>query len=428
MTDNRRLLFIAPSAYPLGGVATWIDYLLPGLEEQGWEPTLGLAAGKYHDAGRYLAEHPFHRVRCIYNPTGSQEGRVRALCDAVLQVDPAVVLSVNISDTYLAMARLRSSGRSKAKAVMTLHGIQTDLLADAHTFRYVLDAVICTNRLTCELVYERAAVAPGRVHYAPYGVEIVPVDLSNRKTNADRLRIAWVGRLEEEQKQVSDIPRILQLLDQRGIAFELWVVGTGPDEGRLRQQLAPWLGDGRAQIWGALPREQVYRDIYRNADIFLLTSSWETGPIVLWEAMSFSLPAVTSDYLGAGPEGSLVDQKNCLMYPVGDIECAVDCIARFQDPNLRSDLGAQALSLVSERYTTGASIAAWSGVLNDICASDLKKIESPEMRLPPRGRLDHWLGVRTGETLRRTVGLRFEHQDAGGEWPHTNSGVRLNGI
>src|SRR5690349_18307661 len=41
----RNILFVAPSAYPLGGVATWLDYVVPGLRHRNWKVTLGLVQG-----------------------------------------------------------------------------------------------------------------------------------------------------------------------------------------------------------------------------------------------------------------------------------------------------------------------------------------------------------------------------------------------
>ena len=59
---DKRLLFIAPSAYTLGGIQTWLDYILPGLEKKGWNIKLGLVSGRFHDVGKYLEKHPFHNV------------------------------------------------------------------------------------------------------------------------------------------------------------------------------------------------------------------------------------------------------------------------------------------------------------------------------------------------------------------------------
>lgn len=65
------VLFIAPSAYLYGGLATWLDYLVPGLENSGWDITVGLVAGKHHSAGAYLKQHPFRKTRAIENKSGS---------------------------------------------------------------------------------------------------------------------------------------------------------------------------------------------------------------------------------------------------------------------------------------------------------------------------------------------------------------------
>src|SRR5215472_1015901 len=101
--SNEHILIIAPSAYPLGGVATWIDYIIPGLRRRGWCVTLGLTEGALHDVDAYLAAHPMQDVVRIRNRTGTREGRVRSLCAAIMVVQPDIVASVNIADVYSAV-------------------------------------------------------------------------------------------------------------------------------------------------------------------------------------------------------------------------------------------------------------------------------------------------------------------------------------
>ena len=79
----RRLLVLASAAYPLGGLATWMAGLLPGLEEAGWEATLALVEGSHGSAAAFLARHPWHRTVTIPNPTGTVLGRRRALAGAI---------------------------------------------------------------------------------------------------------------------------------------------------------------------------------------------------------------------------------------------------------------------------------------------------------------------------------------------------------
>jgi glycosyltransferase involved in cell wall biosynthesis len=360
----------------------------------------------------------------INNPTGSQEGRIRALCKTVRDVNPTVALSVNIPDLYLAHMRLRHKRLSPTRAVMTLHGIQSDLLGDAHVFRQVLDAVICTNRLTCDLAREVAGVPADCVLYAPYGVQVsAEISRRPRRDIREPIRIAWVGRLEQEQKRVGDIIPILAALDERHVPFELWLVGTGPEEDVLRRQLTPWLKQGRAKMLGELPRDRVCAEIYPQADCLLLTSSWETGPIVIWEAMAAGLPVVTSEYAGSGPEGSLIHGENCLMFPVGDVRLAAACISDIVAPEINIELAAAGLALVRSRYSVQSSVMAWDSALRRVSQTASPNEIQMNIPSPVRGRLDRWLGVGRAERIRQMFGIRFGHSNAGGEWPHTLFGA-----
>src|SRR4051794_29389363 len=58
-----RLAVVVPSAFLMGGVQTWLDYLVPGLQVSGWHVTVLLVDGFHSDARRYLHQHPFPAVR-----------------------------------------------------------------------------------------------------------------------------------------------------------------------------------------------------------------------------------------------------------------------------------------------------------------------------------------------------------------------------
>ena len=163
-------MIIAPSAYTLGGVQTWLDYLMPGLKRSGWRVILGLVSGRHHDVNAYLAAHPYDNTISIENRTGSAEGRVDAIAKAVRAVRPNIVVVVNIIDVYAAVLRLKKRFGGHPKVVATLHGLQSDFVYDTKTYGGIVDGVICTNRLLQELVQECSGIEHRRVLYAPYGV------------------------------------------------------------------------------------------------------------------------------------------------------------------------------------------------------------------------------------------------------------------
>jgi hypothetical protein len=171
MTEGS-ILIVAPSAYPLGGVATWIDYIVPGLRKRGWRITLGLTTGLHHNVDTYLSDHPMEGVIRIRKTTGTSEGRVRALCHAITEVRPDIVSSVNIVDVYRAVNRLKFKRRGSlsVRRVMTLHGLDGEYFEQIRPEVASLDAVIATNRLACKLASSVGGLEGNRIYYAPYGV------------------------------------------------------------------------------------------------------------------------------------------------------------------------------------------------------------------------------------------------------------------
>ena len=415
---NKRLFFVAPSAYPFGGVAVWLDYLILGLKKKGWKVTLALVGGKHHDVTAYRRVNPnIERVIEIANPTGSWEGRVNSLVRAISQNNPDLVVGVNIPDTYEAINRMRHQKFCAPRVAMAIHGIQPDLLDDMAHYKNVLDGVVCTNRLTMHLALEYSEFDKTRLFYAPYGVEPGQVD-SGKDTPGRKLKIAWVGRLEQFQKRIGDIPAIIKALVNRGVDFELLIAGDGPDEVALRGVLEREQLTRFVQFLGVIPSKEMQSRVYDACDILLVTSYWETGPIVIWEAMACGVPVVSSKYIGSGLEAGLVDGKNCLLFDFGENESAAAQLQRLQDTELYLLLVAGGYKLIDERYNKKISIQKWDTAFKEVLELPARSAVIPRL-IQPAGRLDRVLGTRMGERVRHSLGFSHQHATAGGEWPHS---------
>lgn len=413
------VLLVAPSAYPLGGVAVWLNYLVPALLGQGWQVSAGLVAGRCHNVAAYRLAYPHLPILAINNRTGSAEGRIRAIQCALLELRPQIVVSVNIVDVYAAAHRARRDGLP-VKAVMALHGIAADLLGDLFREAPALDAVIATNRLACRLCVEVAGMPPERVLYAPYGVDVDGLGANKRSGRAGPLRIVWVGRLEQAQKRVHDLPAIAAELDRLGVGYVLRIAGDGPEQAQVLQSLEPWIARGVVEYLGALPAADLGPKVYAHADVLLLTSSWETGPIVIWEAMAAGTAVVTTRYVGSGLEGALQPGVNCLAFDVGDAVGAATQLARLaSDGDLHAALLRSARVLVRERYSVDASVKSWARCLDEVMALPAQMAPVQTWQPLPSGRLDRLLGVGPAETVRKLLGLSHVHREPGGEWPHT---------
>ncbi|MGE4191355.1 MAG: glycosyltransferase family 4 protein [Thermoanaerobaculia bacterium] len=416
---------MAPAAYPLGGLATWLDDLTPGLRERGFDVTVGLVEGDHHDVDAYLELHPLPRTIRIRSRTGTREGRIRALVRAFEETAPDLVAAVNIVDVYPAVQRLRAAGRD-LKVAMTLHGLQADLFADLREFGALVDSVIVTNRLTGELCRQLASFPEDRIYYAPYGVPSSAAP--SVRCEAGKLRVGFVGRFERDQKRIQDLPEIVEttLRDDPGVRFLF--AGGGPDEAWLRSALESHAATSGVRFCGALPVDEVRNGFLPGTEILLVTSSWETGPIVAWEAMSRGVVLVSSRYVGSGRENSLRDGENCLLFEVGDVAGASRAILRLRDPELRERLGREGRALVAQRYSTESSLAAWAESFQTTLQLPVRPLAELRSTRHRAGRLDRLLGERLGESIRQVVGSGFDHDDPGGEWPHTANPRALSDV
>jgi glycosyltransferase involved in cell wall biosynthesis len=421
-TGAPTILFLSPAAYPLGGVADWIDYLLPGLETSGMRCVLGLTTGRHHPIEPYLARHPWHDVSNISNPTGSREGRINALMKEIRKVRPDVVMVANIADAYEAVRRLRIIGGDGPRVVMTLHGLQGDLLADIAAETDVLDGVVVTNRLTQKLAADMLG-SKDRVHYASYGVLPQQSIAECNARATDRMRLLYCGRLEQSQKRIFDLPLLLKRLHDSGQFAVLSIAGGGPDEVALRAEFGHLHLEASVEFLGVLSADDLAKQ-YCSKDALIILSSWETGPIVAWEAMSYGLPVVSSRYLGCGLENALVDGVNSLIFPVGDMDAAARAVCRLSSSNVRDQLVAGGFELIRSRYSRATSIKQWQAAIESVFAQPTLPKPEPRPHSRANGRLDRWFGEAFGERVRRLTGIVFLHCEAGGEWPHTsNTGI-----
>jgi glycosyltransferase involved in cell wall biosynthesis len=412
-----RILFAAPSAYTLSGLAVWLDYLLPGLAGLGWDPVLALTSGRHHDAAEYLRLHPCERAVCVTNPSGSREGRARAFESVVEGVDADIVVSVNTPDVVLALERLRKRSTRYRRTVMAVHGFVPEIFDDAAEFAGVVDGLACTNRLGCELAREYAGLERARVHYTPCGT-VLQKAWAKTPGNLSPLRLGFIGRLDQSEKRVYDSLQIVAEVIQRDLDCELVLVGCGPEEAGVRRKIAEYGLAGKIKLTGYLSREELSRTVYPIIDALLVTSPSETGPLAAWEAMAHGVPVVSSRYLGSGCESALVHRHNALLFPVGEIAQAATCVMELRNPELRDQLIRNGRCLVKQRYTIERSVQSWHQALSRVLEAPPLPAPKGTRLVPPAGRLDRALGVGWAESVRRAMRIRFEHQDPGGEWPH----------
>ncbi|MCL4835092.1 MAG: glycosyltransferase family 4 protein [Caldilineaceae bacterium] len=176
------------------------------------------------------------------------------------------------------------------------------------------DAIFCANREAVELLQQRRYLRPMPVIPA-VGVDTEQFCPRLPKTS-ERFRVGYIGRLIPEK----GIDILLQAAARLADGCQVVIVGGGPEESFLRQQVeALELGD-QVQFVASVPTAQI-AGVLGGLDALVLpsrsTTVWkEQMGRVLLEAMAVGVPVIGSDS-GAIPE---VIGEAGLIFPEGDVD------------------------------------------------------------------------------------------------------------
>lgn len=109
---------------------------------------------------------------------------------------------------------------------------------------------------------------------------------------------------------------------------KLYIIGDGPEKGRLEGQIHELQLEGQVELLGQLERTEINK-IFQKSHVFVLPSQSETFGVSYIEAMYAGLPVIATRC--GGPE-SFVNENNGILVPVNDVDGLVKAMR-----DMRSD-------------------------------------------------------------------------------------------
>ncbi len=409
------VLFVVASSRGIGGVETWVARFVQYLNERDWPVRLAMLRGqRTTDPDQFRRHHPGLVDLEIDGRGLTREGRVRKTASVIRTENPSIVIPLSTYDTVEACCREKLR-RKSLHLVSHAQGNLAPQFADARQYACWWDAVVCPGRLTHDWLVKFGDLPAEVVHHVPNGAD-APVAV--RSKSKAPLRIGFVGRLTQADKRADDLPRIIESTRQLGIDASWSIVGDGPLANQIREQVH---GQSNVIFHGAVSPHDVYRSIYPNLDVLLLTSDSEAFGIVIVEAMRHGIVPVVSRYLGGGSERLVIDGVDGLTFPVADHRAAAVCIERLS--NDRELIGS--LSVAAKRkgdhYTWPRCLQAWEDVLTSVADSPPRVGNSiPQIPRRKTGRLDALPIPTSAVEVFRSIRQRVApvKSAAGGEeWP-----------
>jgi len=191
-------------------------------------------------------------------------------------------------------------------------------------------------------------------------------------SSGDSLRVIYVSRLEERKNPLI-LPAIDALLKRKGVRVEVTVVGDGPLRGELEKEIA---GADNFRLTGFLNNHDLHT-LYRDNDVFLMTSASEGLPVSLIEAMKTGLVPVVSDIPGGireivedGGTGYLVDPSD-----VEKFAGRIEMLAR--DKALYNNLSANAVEFADKTFHPARCSQVYWDIISDASRTGRTKKHSP---------------------------------------------------
>jgi len=169
-------------------------------------------------------------------------------------------------------------------------------------------------------------------------IDLPSTYLFNREDTciSEPIKCLFVGSLTSRKGVKYLIEGVHQLI-RESYRIKLNIVGSGGLENKLKV-LTKELGiEDHVKYYGYVKHGSDLFQIYRDSDIFILPTFSEGFPRVLYEAMSQSLPIVTTAV--SGIPGLVKNEENALLLPPGDSYKVAESIKRIiEDKELRKRL------------------------------------------------------------------------------------------
>jgi glycosyltransferase involved in cell wall biosynthesis len=212
-------------------------------------------------------------------------------------------------------------------------------------------AVVTVSDYNLQYLRQHYDVAAERVQRIYNGLDLSRFPYTEPDNR--QMVIVSVGRLIEK-KGFADLIAACGILARRGCSFSCQLIGTGPLEAELRQQIEELGLQDKVQLLGARPQREVI-EYMQNAAVFaapyVVGSDGNTDglPTVLLEAMALGTPCVSTNVTGV-PE-VLRDRQTGLMVPQHDATALAQAIERLlTDTDLRVKLATQARHLIKTEF------------------------------------------------------------------------------
>jgi glycosyltransferase involved in cell wall biosynthesis len=349
----------------IGGPFTWLRQLLPSLRDAGHNIRV-LALTHYGGTGPVvegLRQDGFD-VQVTDCPDHTEDAVRWILCQLGNSA-PAVFVPNFVVSALFAARWVREAGGATLGVLHSddnyYRAIQREFVLSTSPFQ-LTDIVTVSEALQNEVLRQLPSDRL-RSTYIPYGVHIPK---AMQRSSQPPLRIAYVGRLAEEQKCISRVAEAFVAASEEIPGTECVIFGDGPDRQNVMRVLETQTKGVPVTAPGALKHEDV-RAHLMAFDAITLLSDYEGLPISLLEGMACGCVPICRNMQSGIPQ--LVRHEQTGLIVRNSNVAFVDAVRRLTEENeLLIQLRRAAYDVVRENYSHQSAVEKWTTLLR-ICSN-----------------------------------------------------------
>jgi len=231
------------------------------------------------------------------------------------------------------------------------------------------DRIVAVSQQVAEAVVSKQNLPQEKLIVIHNGIRINALDepdtaMYNKRYQeftGSRPRIISVGRLVA-QKRHDLLLEALKVCAERVPSISCWIIGDGPERGRL-EQLTQELNLTENILF--LGERTDARSLLQHADIFVNTSDWEGFPITLLEAMAAGLPIVATN-VGGNREIIQTGETGILVEPGNAQAIAIGICQMIANPKTAKKMGQRGQEEVREFYDITKVSLRWEKLYEEV--------------------------------------------------------------
>lgn len=264
---------------------------------------------------------------------------------------------------------------SKIPAVITEHNVYRKYKFKRRAINWILSKktakIIAVSEMVRKYVISRDHLEPSKVQLVHNGIDMKQVVSGLSKSAArkrigiptDRFLIGSVARLTEQKGHIYLIKAANSIKDDIP-GLKILIAGSGPLESQIKHMVS---NEKLEKFFLFLGARRDIPEILRALDVFVMPSLWEGFPMALLEAMSCSLPVVTTP-VGGIPEVITNGVNGLIITPQDDISLTNAIFELYNNDGLRRMLGEKAQETVSEKFSALTMVRKLESVyLSSVC-------------------------------------------------------------